>query len=163
MSSHGILHQSSCAYSPQQNGVAERKNHYLIETARTLLLHPKVPQRIWGDAILVACYLINRPFCMIRSLILSFFVINLSFAFLMFLVVSVLFILLLLGKLFAKATKCVFLGYSRLQRGYRCYSTDTNRYFIFADVTFFEGSSFFSSEERPHVSNVLHVVLSYHL
>ena len=62
-------------------------------------------------------------------------------------------------KLSAKATKCVFLGYSRLQRGYRCHSTDTNRYFIFADVTFFEGSSFFSSEEHPHVSDVLHVPL----
>ena len=28
-----------------------------------------------------------------------------------------------------------------------------------ADVTFFEGSSFFSSKERPHVSNVLHIPL----
>ena len=45
MSSHGILHQSSCAYIPQHNGVAERKNRYLVETARTLLLHHNVPQR----------------------------------------------------------------------------------------------------------------------
>ena len=45
MSSHGILHQSSCAYTPQQNGVAERKNRHLVETAGTLLLHHKVPQR----------------------------------------------------------------------------------------------------------------------
>ena len=60
MSSHGILHQSSCAYTPQQNGVAERKNRHLVETARTLLLHHKVPQRFWGDVILATCYLINR-------------------------------------------------------------------------------------------------------
>ena len=39
MSSHEILHQSSCAYTPQQNGVAERKNRHLVETACTLLLH----------------------------------------------------------------------------------------------------------------------------
>ena len=45
MSSHGILHQLSCAYTPQQNGVAKRKNRHLIETSRTLLLHHKVPQR----------------------------------------------------------------------------------------------------------------------
>ena len=45
MSSHGILHQSSYAYTPQQNGVTERKNRHLVETARTLLLHNKVPQR----------------------------------------------------------------------------------------------------------------------
>ena len=60
MSSHGILHQSSCAYTPQQNGVAERKNRHLVETTRTLLLHHKVPQRFWRDAILASCYLINR-------------------------------------------------------------------------------------------------------
>ena len=60
MSSHGILHQSSCAYTPQQNGVAERKNRHLVETARTLLLHHKVPQHFLGDAILATCYLINR-------------------------------------------------------------------------------------------------------
>ena len=45
MSSHGIFHQSSCAYTPQQNGVTKRKNRHLIKTARTLLLHHKVPQR----------------------------------------------------------------------------------------------------------------------
>ena len=60
MSSHGIFHQSSCAYTPQQNGVAKRKNYHLVETACTLLLHHKVPQRFWGDAILASCYLINR-------------------------------------------------------------------------------------------------------
>ena len=43
LSSHGILHQSSYAYTPQQNGVVERKNHRLVETARTLLLHHTVP------------------------------------------------------------------------------------------------------------------------
>ena len=37
MSSHEILHQSSCAYTPQYNGVAERKNRHLVETAHTLL------------------------------------------------------------------------------------------------------------------------------
>ena len=40
----------------------------------------------------------------------------------------------------AKAKKCVFLGYSRLQSGYHCYSPNTNRYFISADDTFFEDS-----------------------
>ena len=39
MSQHRILHQSSCAHTPQQHEVAKCKNRYLIETARTLLLH----------------------------------------------------------------------------------------------------------------------------
>ena len=60
LSLHGILHQSSCTCTPQQNGVAEFKNRHLVETARTLLLHHKVPQRFLGGATLAACYLINR-------------------------------------------------------------------------------------------------------
>ena len=60
MSSHRVLHQSSCAYTPQYNRAAERKNRHVVKTACTLLHHHKVPQRFWGDAILAACYLINR-------------------------------------------------------------------------------------------------------
>ena len=58
-------------------------------------------------------------------------------------------------KLSAKATKWIFLGYSRLQKGYRCYSSKTHRHFLVADVTFFEDSSFFSTSESLLVSEVL--------
>ena len=44
---------------------------------------------------------------------------------------------------------------SRLQKGYRCYSPDTHRYFLSADVTFFEDSPFFSSSESLPISKVL--------
>ena len=60
LSSHGILHQSSCTYTPQHNGVAKRKNRHLVETTCTHLLHRKVPQRFLGDATLATYYLINR-------------------------------------------------------------------------------------------------------
>ena len=58
-------------------------------------------------------------------------------------------------KLSAKATKCIFLGYSQLQKGYRCYSPQTHRYFLSADVTFFENSPFFSSSESLPITEVL--------
>ncbi|RVX23459.1 Retrovirus-related Pol polyprotein from transposon TNT 1-94 [Vitis vinifera] len=162
MSHHGILHQSSCAHTPQQNGVAERKNRHLVETARTLLLHSHVPFRFWGDAVLTACYLINRmPSSVLHDQIPH------SLLFpdqpLYFLPPRVFgctcFVHILTpgqDKLSAKAMKCLFLGYSRLQKGYRCYSLETHRYFISADVTFFEDSPFFSttSESLP-VSEVL--------
>ena len=45
MSQRGILHQSSCAHTPQQNGVVECKNRHLVKTARTFLLHSHVPFR----------------------------------------------------------------------------------------------------------------------
>ena len=60
LQSHGISHQSSCPYTPQQNGIAERKNRHLLDTARCLLLHMNVPNMFWSDAVLTSCYLINR-------------------------------------------------------------------------------------------------------
>ena len=60
MPHNGINHQTSCPFTPQQNGVAERMNRYLIETARTLLIESHVPLHFWGDAVLSTCYLINR-------------------------------------------------------------------------------------------------------
>ena len=98
---------------------------------------------------------------MIISLILSCYLINLSFASLLVpLVVSVLFIFSLLGKTNSQPRpQSVFLGYSHLQRGYRCYSPDINHYFTSVDVTFFEDSSFFSSAACPPMSDVLYIPL----
>ena len=42
LTSQGILHQTSCAHTPQQDGVVERKNRHVVETTCTLLLHQKV-------------------------------------------------------------------------------------------------------------------------
>lgn len=39
----GILHETTCPHTPQQNGVAERKNRHILETARALLLGASVP------------------------------------------------------------------------------------------------------------------------
>ena len=58
-------------------------------------------------------------------------------------------------KLSAKATKCIFLGYSRLQKGYHCYSPQTHQLFLCTDVTFFEDSPFFSSFESFPITEVL--------
>jgi transposase InsO family protein len=60
MTNSGILHQSSCSHTPQQNGVAERKNRHLLEVTRALLFQMNVPKLFWSDAVLTACYLINR-------------------------------------------------------------------------------------------------------
>ena len=56
----GILHEYSSRYTPQQNGVAERKNRTLIETARTMLVESQLPVRFWTEAVASACYTLNR-------------------------------------------------------------------------------------------------------
>ena len=121
MSQHGIFHQSSCAHTPQQNRVVERKNRHLVETTRTLLLHSHVPFRFWGDAVFTTCYLINHmPSSVLHNQIPH------SLIFpdqpLYFLPPRVFcctcFVHILTpgqDKLSARATKCIFLGYSSFQ------------------------------------------------
>lgn len=55
-------------------------------------------------------------------------------------------------KLSARSVKCVFLGYSRSQKGYLCYSPDLDRFFISPDVTFFESAAFFTPAQSPQDS-----------
>ncbi|KAK2970062.1 hypothetical protein RJ640_006535 [Escallonia rubra] len=152
MNQHGILHQSSCTDTPAQNGVAERKNRHLLETARALLFQMKVPKPFWADAISTACFLINRmpstvlngdvPYSVLFPTKPLFPVEPRIFG-------STCFVRDVrphLTKLDPKALKCVFLGYSRLQKGYRCYSPDLHKSLVSTDVVFSEHIQFFSSK-----------------
>jgi hypothetical protein len=56
----GIIHQTSCVYTSQQNRISERKNRYFLEMTRTLLFQNNVPKIFWSEVILTATYLINR-------------------------------------------------------------------------------------------------------
>ncbi|GJS81805.1 putative ribonuclease H-like domain-containing protein [Tanacetum coccineum] len=56
----GIRRDYSNARTPQQNGVAERKNRTLIEAARTMLADSKLPTMFWTEAVSTACYVLNR-------------------------------------------------------------------------------------------------------
>ncbi|RVX16606.1 Retrovirus-related Pol polyprotein from transposon TNT 1-94 [Vitis vinifera] len=57
---HGIIHQTTCSNTPQQNGVAERKNRHLLKVVRASLIDAKINISYWGEAITSAAYLINR-------------------------------------------------------------------------------------------------------
>ncbi|GJR81486.1 putative ribonuclease H-like domain-containing protein [Tanacetum coccineum] len=56
----GIKKEFSAARTPQQNGVAERRNRTLIEAARTMLADSKLPTTFWAEAVNTACYVQNR-------------------------------------------------------------------------------------------------------
>jgi hypothetical protein len=56
----GIKHEFSSPYTPQQNGVVERKNRTLLDMARTMLHEYKTPDWFWAESINTACYSINQ-------------------------------------------------------------------------------------------------------
>ncbi|GJW61915.1 putative ribonuclease H-like domain-containing protein [Tanacetum coccineum] len=56
----GIKREFSVTRTPQQNGVAERKNRTLIEAARTMLADSKLPTTFWAEAVNTTCYMQNR-------------------------------------------------------------------------------------------------------
>ena len=128
MLQHRILHQTSCVDTPSQNKVAERKNRHLLETARALLFQMNVPKHFWVDAVSTACFFINRRLSSVFNWATPYhqlFPNNPLFpiepkvfggtCFVRDVCPQVL-------KLDPKSLKCIFLGYSRVQKGYRCYS-----------------------------------------
>lgn len=63
---NGIGRRLTVTHTPEQNGVAERRNRTLVEMARCLLIQSELPQSFWGEAINTANYTRNR--CPSRSI-----------------------------------------------------------------------------------------------
>jgi hypothetical protein len=150
---YGIIHQTSCVDTPQQNGVAERKNRHLLEVARSLMFAMNVPKSLWGDAVLTAAYLINR----MPSKVLQFQTPLQSLS----KTHSLPTLLQIPPKVFGcvcyvhihkqyrskldpRAQKCIFLGYSTTQKGYKCYHPPSTKILVSMDVTFLEDQAYFS-------------------
>ena len=55
-----IIHETTPPYTLQQNGISERKNRVLKEMVNSMLSYSGLSQGFWGEAMLTACYLLNR-------------------------------------------------------------------------------------------------------
>ena len=57
---NGLIHQTTCPNTPQQNGTAEQKNCTLLEKTRTIMVESRVPHSYWPEALATSTYLTNR-------------------------------------------------------------------------------------------------------
>ena len=57
---NGIQRQFTCRYTPQQNGVVERKNMHIVEIARALMSERNLPHYYWIEAIQTVVYIMNK-------------------------------------------------------------------------------------------------------
>ena len=56
----GIIHQITAPYTPQQTGIAVRKNITLKEMVNSMIVSSGAPQNLWGEALLTVNYILNR-------------------------------------------------------------------------------------------------------
>ncbi|GJY34665.1 putative ribonuclease H-like domain-containing protein [Tanacetum coccineum] len=128
----GIKREYSVARTPQQNGVAERKNRTLIEAARTMLADSKLPTTFWAEAVSTACYVQNRvlivkphnktPYELFRG-----FKPAIGFMKPFGCHVTILNTLDNLGKFDGKSDEGFFVGYSLSSKAFRVYNTRTRK------------------------------------
>ncbi|GJW74150.1 putative ribonuclease H-like domain-containing protein [Tanacetum coccineum] len=128
----GIKREFSVARTPQQNGVAERRNRTLIEAARTMLADSKLPTTFWAEAVNTACYVQNRviivkphnktPYELFRGRTPA-----LSFMRPFGCHVTILNTLDHLGKFDGKSDDGFFVGYSLTSKAFRVYNIRTRK------------------------------------
>jgi len=151
LSTEGILHQTSCPDTPPQNGVAERKNRHLLEVTRSLMYTMNVPKFLWSEAVMTATHLINRMPSRVLGMKTPCEVL---FGENVFIVPPKVFGCTCfvrdhrpsVGKLDPQAVKCIFVGYSCGQKGYKCWSPSERRMFVSMDVTFRESVPFYGEQ-----------------
>jgi hypothetical protein len=139
----GIIHYVSCPHAHQQNGPTERKHRHIVEVGLSILAQASMPLKFWDEAFATATYLINRTPTKLLDYstpLEHLFKQSPDYNFLK-----------VFGcacwpnlrpyntrKLAFRSTRCVFLGYSNMHKGYKCLEVSTGRVYISRDVVFDE-------------------------
>nr|KYP44586.1 Retrovirus-related Pol polyprotein from transposon TNT 1-94 [Cajanus cajan] len=149
----GIQRQLTASYTPQQNGVAERKNQTIINMVRSVLGEKGVPKAFWPEAVMWAVHVLNRsPTLAVKDITpeeawsgikpsVSYFRIFgcIGYAYVHNQQRS---------KLDDKSTKCVLLGVSEESKAYKLYDPVKKKILISRDVKFQEDAAWDWSEAK---------------
>ncbi|PKU86178.1 Retrovirus-related Pol polyprotein from transposon TNT 1-94 [Dendrobium catenatum] len=143
LATSGIVHQLTCPYTPEQNGLAERKHRHIIETTRALLFHSNIPQKFWIHAVQTVVHLINRLPSLSNKLSSPYqMLFNKPPDYNSFRIFGCLCYPFLpqaaLSKFHPKSIPCVFVGYPLSSKGYICYNISSGKFIVSRHVKFLE-------------------------
>ncbi|KAG6520427.1 hypothetical protein ZIOFF_017482 [Zingiber officinale] len=153
----GIQRQLTVRYSPQQNGVAERKNRTIVEMARSMMAGKGLPKSFWTEAVNAAVYILNRSptkavpnktpyeaWLQRKPQVNNFKVLGcIAYSHIPFQQRE---------KFDEKGEKLIFVGYSDQSKGYRLLDSRTNKLIISRDVIFDEMQSWNWGDKEKIVS-----------
>ncbi|KAJ9567318.1 hypothetical protein OSB04_003284 [Centaurea solstitialis] len=156
LTSVGISHNFSGAYTPQQNGVVERRNRTLVEAARTMLAYSGLSLTFWAEAVSTACFTQNRTIITKRFQKTPYHIINRRVPNVKFFHVFGCRCYILnnrdnLGKFDKKADEGYFLGYSLTSKTFRVYNKRTKMVMETVYVTFDETVSMTSEHSSSEL------------
>ncbi|WCJ28653.1 Retrovirus-related Pol polyprotein from transposon RE1 [Euphorbia peplus] len=148
--SFGVVHQKTCVYTPQQNGTVERRHRSLTTVARALLKESHLPIKFWGEAMMQATIIINlsptqvlhwktphemlygtQPqYEQLRVFGCNAYAVNAEVN---------------RGKFDDRSHKCIYIGHSPGQKGWKLYDLTTNKICVSRDVHFLENQFHYQS------------------
>ncbi|GKD42412.1 putative ribonuclease H-like domain-containing protein, partial [Tanacetum coccineum] len=149
----GIKREFSNARTPQQNGVAERRNRTLIEAARTMIADAKLPVTFWAEAVSTACYVQNRVLVNKSQNKTPYELFNGRSPAIRFLKLFGCHVMILntldhLGKFDAKGDEGYFVGYSLSSKAFRVFNKRTKKVEENLHVDFLENKPIEKVEEK---------------
>ncbi|KAI5335543.1 hypothetical protein L3X38_025676 [Prunus dulcis] len=149
----GIERQLTVAYSPQQNGVAERKNRTIVEMAKCMIHAKELPYTLWCEAVNTSVYLLNRSPTRALENTTPFEKFSGRKPGVKHLKVfgSVCYSLIpgkLRNKLEATSAIGVFIGYGTCEKGYRILNPATQKVLLSRDVVFDEHGKWDSEQHK---------------
>jgi hypothetical protein len=159
LTAEGVKHELTVPKTPQQNGVAERMNRTIVETARCMLAEAKLPRKFWAEAVSTAVYLRNRsPTTAVEGMTPYESLTGVKPK------VDTLRVFGCLAlahiprderqKFDSKSKRCIFLGYGTTVKGYRLYDMERKKVLYSRDVIFDESKPGIQKEQRELVPTV---------